>query len=221
MNNENKNVFEETVKTLTQDAVSLQRRFHSLQEDNNFRGALDAMRLLKDTLSLIKEYDWELKYSEYQTDGHNEVAVWEQNHSGEIRNHKKWIIESRHAFTENKWENLFRPFIENKQSMLFELSYDKDAIKEHRNTGKSTAIEHLAIQHNIPILTSSYRASVFNKKLSQRQFKNHITRAFSTYNEARDYSNFFLVDEGFKDESLLNDLIENHEYTLIGFVIKK
>lgn len=92
MNNENKNVFEETVKTLTQDAMSLQRRFHSLQEDNNFRGALDAMRLLKDTLSLIKEYDWELKYSEYQTDGHNEVAVWEQNHSGEIRNHKKWIV---------------------------------------------------------------------------------------------------------------------------------
>lgn len=221
MNNENKNVFEETVETLIKDAKSLQKKFTTLQEKNDFRGALDAMRLLKDTLSLIKEYDWELKYSKYQTDGHKEIAVWEQNHSGDIRNHKKWIIENRNTFTENKWENLFRPFIANGQSMLFELSYDKDAVKEHRNTGKSTAIENLAIQHDIPILTSSYRASDFNKKLSQRQFKNNNTRAFSTYNDARGYSNVFLVDEGFRDESILKDLIENHEYTLIGFVMKK
>lgn len=220
MNNENKNVFEETVETLIKDAKSLQKKFTTLQEKNDFRGALDAMRLLKDTLSLIKEYDWELKYSEYQTDGHNEVAVWEQNHSGEIRNYKKWIVNEQ-LFSRNTWEALFSPFIKNEQSILFELSYDKDAEKEHRNTGKSTAIENLAIQHDIPILTSSYRASDFNKKLSQRQFKNNITRAFSTYNEARGYSDFFLVDEGFEDESLLKDLIENQGFTLIGFVMKK
>lgn len=220
MNTENKNVFEETVETLIKDARSLQSKFTTLQEKNDFRGALDAMRLLKDTLSLIKEYDWELKYSEYQTDGHKEVAVWEQNHSGEIRNHKKWTVDEQH-FSRNTWESLFSPFIKNKQSILFELSYDKDAEKEHRNTGKSTAIESLAIQYDIPILTSSLRASDFNKKLSQRQFKNHFTKAFSTYNEARGYSNFFLVDEGFKDESLLKDLIENHKYTLIGFIMKR
>lgn len=177
------------------------------------------MRLLKDTLSLIKEYDWELKYSEYKTDGHKEVTVWEQNHSGEIRNHKKWVVNEQ-FFSENTWETLFSPFIKNKQSILFELSYDRDVEKKHHNTGKSTAIENLAIRYDIPILTSSYRASDFNKKLSQRQFKHHFTKAFSTYNEAHGYSNFFLVDEGFKDESLLKDLIENHEYTLIGFVVK-
>ena len=53
---------------------------------------IDTLRLLKDTLSLIKEYDWHLEYSEYETDGHNEVAVWEQNHSGEIRNHKNGLL---------------------------------------------------------------------------------------------------------------------------------
>ena len=36
----------------------------------------------------------ELKYSEYETDDHKEVAVWEQNHCGDIRNYKKWIIEA-------------------------------------------------------------------------------------------------------------------------------
>lgn len=88
----NKNVFEETVKTLTNDAMALQKRFSMLQEKGDFRSAIDCMRLLKDTLSLIKEYDWKLEYSEYETDGHKEIAVWEQNHCGEIKNHKKWTV---------------------------------------------------------------------------------------------------------------------------------
>ena len=92
---ENKNVFEETVITLIEDAKKLQAKFSKCQENNDFRSALDTMRLLKDTLSLIKEYDWELKYSEYETDGHKEIAVWEQNHSGEIKNQKRWAVSDK------------------------------------------------------------------------------------------------------------------------------
>ena len=62
---ENKNVFEETVKTLTNDAMSLQQKFHKLQESGDIRASIDCLRLLKDTLSLIKEYDWHLEYSEW------------------------------------------------------------------------------------------------------------------------------------------------------------
>ena len=47
-------------------------------------------------------------------------------------------------------EILLRVFIENKQSMLYELSYDKDAEKEHRGTGKTTAIEKLAVEYDLP-----------------------------------------------------------------------
>lgn len=91
---ENKNVFEEVVKTLKEDSLSLQKKFHTLQEKNDIRGSIDCLRLLKDTLSLIRDYDWELKYSEYETDGHKEVAVWEQNHCGDIRGYKRWTVES-------------------------------------------------------------------------------------------------------------------------------
>ena len=91
---ENKNVFEEVVKTLKEDSLSLQKKFHTLQEKNDIKGSIDCLRLLKDTLSLIRDYDWELKYSEYETDGHKEVAVWEQNHCGDIRGYKRWIVES-------------------------------------------------------------------------------------------------------------------------------
>ena len=90
---ENKNVFEETVKTLTNDAMSLQQKFHKLQESGDIRASIDCLRLLKDTLSLIKEYDWHLEYSEKEDDIRKTISVWEQNHCGEIRNHKVWGIE--------------------------------------------------------------------------------------------------------------------------------
>lgn len=89
---ENKNVFEETVETLIKDAKKLQAKFSKCQENNNFTEALSCMRLLKDTLSLIKEYDWELKYVEHETTTGKQLKIWEQNHCGEIRNHKKWIV---------------------------------------------------------------------------------------------------------------------------------
>lgn len=218
----NKNVFEETVNTLTNDAMSLQQKFHKLQESGDIRASIDCLRLLKDTLSLIKEYDWHLEYSEYKTDGHREVAVWEQNHSGEIRNHKKWDVSSKKNGMKNKWEDLLRVFIENKQSMLYELSYDKDAEKEHRGTGKSTAIEKLAVEYDLPILTTDYRAKNFNKQMCLRQFKDKTTRAYSSYNTFRCYessnnSDIILVDEGFIVDNgvLLEDITKYH--TLIGF----
>lgn len=87
-----KNIFDETVDTLIKDAKILTKKYHDFLNGGKAREAIDILRLLKDTLSLIKEYDWHLEYSEYETDGHNEVAVWEQNHSGEIRNKKSWFV---------------------------------------------------------------------------------------------------------------------------------
>ncbi len=209
---ENKNVFNETVETLTKDATSLQQKFHKLQETGDIRASIDCLRLLKDTLSLIKEYDWQLMYSEYTTDGQKQVAIWEQNHCGDIRNHKIWDVSNKKNGMKNKWEDLLRVFIENKQSMLYELSYDKDAEKEHRGTGKSTAIEKLAIEYDLPILTTDYRAKNFNKNKGE----NDICRAYSNYNNFRCYksatSEIVLVDEGF----IIDEDIEKH-HTLIGF----
>ena len=87
-----KNVFDLTVETLINDAKSLQSKFTTLQEKNDFRGAIDCMRLLKDTLSLIKEYDWQLKFLEQETPNGKQVFVWEQNHSGDIKNHKLYEV---------------------------------------------------------------------------------------------------------------------------------
>lgn len=97
MNKGNKNIFDETVDTLIKDAKALTERYNkyvSAEADPDncaFRNkmTIDTLRLLKDTLSLIKEYDWHLEYSE--NDG--KISIWEQNYSGEIRNKKEWVTD--------------------------------------------------------------------------------------------------------------------------------
>ncbi|MCM1232985.1 MAG: hypothetical protein NC489_22900, partial [Ruminococcus flavefaciens] len=109
--NKTENIFNETVKTLIEDAVSLQQKFHKLQNSGDMRGSIEALRLLKDTLSLIKEYDWHLEYSEYKTNGKKQVAVWKQNHCGDIKNHKIWDIATTSNEYKNKWYFMFNEAI--------------------------------------------------------------------------------------------------------------
>lgn len=97
--NKENNCFDDIVSSLKQDAIDLQNKFSTLKNDiNDIKPKIDILRLLKDTLNLIKEYDWKLMYSEYEArqnpneDFHKEVTVWEQNSEGNIRNHKVWKV---------------------------------------------------------------------------------------------------------------------------------
>ena len=204
--------YEETVKTLIVDAKSLQAKFTALQEKNDFRGALDAMRLLKDTLSLIKEYDWELKYSEYQTDGHKEVAVWEQNHSGEIRNHKKWVVSDDCCLNQNRWYKMFEDYITSGKSCIV------DNGDKHRNTGKSYALAQLC---------DKYKGVIVHKKqfrpmgIENADKKLGIVNTFVPYKERefnlRQYKDkIIFIDEG---SGLFDDEIEKIKKNniVIGF----
>lgn len=219
---ENKNVFEETAKTLIDDAITLTNKYNKLVSKNDresTRDAIDTLRLLKDTLALIKEYDWKLEYSEHSIDGDKQIALWEQNHSGDIRNYKVWYVADKNKMSYNKWKDLLRTFIENKQSMIFELSYDKNAQKEHRGTGKTTAIENLAIEYDLPLLTNRYRAKEYNKKIDFRQYKDKNSRAYYNYGtfqfDIPVEKSVVLVDEGFIDAEKYKEL--NNKCILIGF----
>ena len=145
---ENKNVFDETVTILIDDARKLQTKLSRLQENNNFSEALSCMRLLKDTLSLIKEYDWELKYSEYSTDGHKEISIWEQNHCGEIKNVKKYnIMENKKS--DNIWINKFESCISKNESFI--CTYPDEC----RGSGKSYAIVMMCKKYNGIVISES------------------------------------------------------------------
>ena len=149
-----KNIFDKTVDTLIKDAKILTKKYHDFLNGGKTREAIDTLRLLKDTLSLIKEYDWHLEYSEYETDGHNEVAVWEQNHSGEIRNYKRWFIKGYYG---EFWYRTFLYYICNNDNYIVEKSLSQTM----RGSGKSESLARLCHEyHGIVIsnMASGFRA---------------------------------------------------------------
>nr|DAO45873.1 MAG TPA: hypothetical protein [Caudoviricetes sp.] len=142
------NIFDTTVETLIKDAKALTEKYNSyvnVETDPKkyvltSKMSLDTLRLLKDTLSLIKEYDWHLEYSESETDYHKKVAVWEQNHSGEIRNKKDWIVGNTTMYIDYGIDETI--VYVNRRKYCFDLNKDKAAfiytITNYYNNGNTT-----------------------------------------------------------------------------------
>lgn len=210
--NKTENIFNETVKTLTDDAMSLQQKFHKLQEDNNIKGSIDCLRLLKDTLSLIKEYDWHLEYSEYKTDGKKQVAVWEQNHYGDIKNHKIWNIDTSTYDDKNRWYFMFEEAISSGQSFLSANGY------LYRNSGKSYALAKLCNEYEGIVV---YKRNGSTCGIENIDKKLDIINTFVPYKrgqmEQRQFSGkVVFIDEGSGlNEDEIEELEKNH--IVVGF----
>ena len=89
---------EKVVKALDKDIDSLLDKLKASLDNNNFSNYKMFINNLKDTVNLKQSLDWKLLYSEYKTqvsgnDFQKQVAVWEQNGDGNIRNHKVWNVE--------------------------------------------------------------------------------------------------------------------------------
>lgn len=210
--NKTENIFNETVKTLTEDAMSLQQKFHKLQEENNIKGSIDCLRLLKDTLSLIKEYDWHLEYSEYKTDGNKQVAVWEQNHCGDIKNHKIWNIDTSTYDDKNRWYFMFEEAISSEQSFLSANGY------LYRNSGKSYALAKLCNEYDGIVV---YKRNGSTCGIENVDKKLDIINTFVPYKrgqmEQRQFSGkVVFIDEGSGlSEDEIEGLKKNH--IVVGF----
>lgn len=89
--------FSKIVEDLKEDAnriakvLSQASEFHSSIDFNRYPAAIKS---LKETLTLIRDYDWHELHSVYTTgaDNHREIALWEQNGQGEIRDKKRFIV---------------------------------------------------------------------------------------------------------------------------------
>jgi len=207
---ENKNVFEETVVTLIEDAKKLQAKFSKCQENNNFTEAISCMRLLKDTLSLIKEYDWELKYLELETTTGKQIKIWEQNHCGEIRNLKEYSIPDS-EYRENVWIEKFDSYIAKHQSYI--CTYGGEC----RGSGKSYAITLMCNKYNGVVVCENTNG-VYGIKNNCKQFGFNIPfykyRDVLSLRQLRDKIIFIDENSGLNGEQL-DKLKENH--IVIGF----
>ena len=91
---------QEMVKRLKEDCKMLiekkiPKALDNAIDDRGVGTYRNLTRALAENIRLIEEYDWQLMYSEYSTttrDAKKQVAIWEQNSDGEIRNHKVWNV---------------------------------------------------------------------------------------------------------------------------------
>ena len=123
--------YSEIVENLKKEAEHLNKRLEKARDNQNMNDYIATLKSLRETLNLVQQYDWQLKYSEYGVDKSaelrevenkislalenkdyqmldeflvekerlsknngqpfTEIAVWEQNHEGQIRNHRVWV----------------------------------------------------------------------------------------------------------------------------------
>jgi hypothetical protein len=88
------NYFEDKVKKLKLEADKITKQLDNCKDSNEYIGRIKA---LEKVLELIHEYDWQEEHSEYRTgdDNHIEVSTWEQKSNGEIKNHKRYIVDKK------------------------------------------------------------------------------------------------------------------------------
>jgi len=96
----NNNFYDGIVSNLKQEAKHLNERLTKFRNNSDMNGYIATLKSLRETLDLIKKYDWQLMYSEYGVVDDKddsilksyitEIAVWEQNNEGNIKNYKVW-----------------------------------------------------------------------------------------------------------------------------------
>ena len=95
------NYFNGIVETLKTEAIELNRKLEKIRkgctDDKGMNLYISTLKSLRETLNLIKEYDWQLMYSEYNTTDDNgnllhQASIWEQNSQNDIRNHKIFSV---------------------------------------------------------------------------------------------------------------------------------
>lgn len=87
---------ENIVDFLKQEERSLRKKASKMLRIEDFPMYTKIINSYEKVVELIKDYDWQLKYSEYRLgneNGQKQVSVWEQNGDGQIKNHKIWNVE--------------------------------------------------------------------------------------------------------------------------------
>ena len=87
-----KSFIEQRIDNLKEEAKMLDESISKTRDRGDFGTYRNLIKAYSDILLLIDRYDWQQKYSEYTTDEEKQIAVWEQNSDGNIRDHKVWTV---------------------------------------------------------------------------------------------------------------------------------
>lgn len=89
----------EVVKRLNESLEKLLCRYENCINNNDTKGGIESLRLVKDTMALIDNLDFQQMYGTYGIvmDDKEEsvkrvISVWQQNSQGQIRDQRTWEV---------------------------------------------------------------------------------------------------------------------------------
>lgn len=159
------NFNEQVVETLKNEEKMLRDKMHNELHNGNYSMYKQLINAYSEIIKLIKRYDWEFRYSEYLTQVDSEhyqkqVAIWEQNDDGQIRNHKVWNVEENASTNSNEKEILYLDVDYKKEQSRYDLTIlhkneKYGIIGENLSKALNNLLEELHINKNIKIMIDS------------------------------------------------------------------
>lgn len=169
----------ECVSFINQDIEGIKKNIIKSMEEDNVSAHNRWLQALREALSVKKEYDWKLMYSVYETDGHKEIAIWEQDSECNIRGKITWRINdgniNDNLYYEcdlkkkglNDFENDFENILNSKTKFLIDTSIYP------RGCGKTTLLKSKMLNDkNIILLVPSINKCPYVNKLNDSGLKN-------------------------------------------------
>lgn len=83
------------VNILKNEENKLINKIEKALNEENFGTYKNLISALTNISDIIDKKDWQIKHSEYETNGHKEVAIWEQDSNRNIRNYKNWTVKNK------------------------------------------------------------------------------------------------------------------------------
>ena len=169
----------ECVSFINQDIEGIKKNIIKSMEEDNVSAHNRWLQALREALSVKKEYDWKLMYSVYETDGHKEIAIWEQDSECNIRGKITWRINDGNIDDNpyyecdlkkkglNDFENDFENILNSKTKFLIDTSIYP------RACGKTTSLKSKMLNDkNIILLVPSINKCPYINELNDRGLKN-------------------------------------------------
>ena len=139
--------------------------------DGTYRNLINS---LGNMMKLIEEHDWQLRYSKYKTINDKgeevcQVAVWEQNSDGEIKNHQFWNVED----DKNKQNNYYDIWKRNMERLNSEDGNEKRIIPTSaaiRGVGKTTFLLEQTIKHDGIYVSPNRQMNSYAMQIARDKF---------------------------------------------------
>ena len=210
----------ECVSFINKDIEGIKNNIIKALDEGNASAHDRWLKNLREALSVKKEYDWQLMYSVYETDGHKEIAIWEQDSECNIRGKITWkvkddasILHEQHCKSDNyKYEcDMKKRKLEDFESDFYDMlesdsKFLLDTSLYPRGCGKTTELKVLLkLNDTVVILVPSANIQGYKNIINGNEFNNRciVVNSLDNLRGLRLHDKNVVCEEGFSIYEIL------------------